>query len=435
MNSVDERKEGAPQNYEMESSPSNSEPSGLRIIAHVILDAFFASVEQRLNPRLVGQPVIVSGRRADCGVVASASYEARELGVRAAMPLFRAYRICPHGHFLRGRHSEYARFANSVFQVCSRFSPALVRIHMDEGFLDFTATDRLPGDPKNARTAESWPFRLAQRLRDAVRTETGLNISVGVATTEPIAQVAANYARPNGLCFVRPGEEESFLGPMALSGIPGIAPRTADMLDECGFHTVADVLSVPIETLMERFGPNSAGMLYRMARGQWSDTLEISGGPESIRRETTFSRATADRYTLRTRLHRLTEKAAWKLRRLGLKARTVTVKLRYQDFHTVARDRSLGYYSDLNCEFYEPASELLDRLHTRPTCVRMVGVALSNFTDTEYRPLHSPAEPLTQCRATTTGTRDGSKKATGNWAGCWPIPCQRHRRTGRNRTG
>ena len=192
MKCVDDPNEGPLHNHEMESLPSNSESSESPIIAHVILDSFFASIEQRLNPRLAGQPVIVTGHRSDCGLVASASSQARALGIRTAMPLFRAYRLCPHGHFLSGRHSEYARFANSAFQVCSRFSPALVRTRMDEGSLDWTATDRLPDNTANEPTTESWPFRRAQRLRDAVRTETGLNISVGLSTTEPIAEVAAS---------------------------------------------------------------------------------------------------------------------------------------------------------------------------------------------------------------------------------------------------
>lgn len=373
-------------------------PKPRRIIAHVDLDAFFASVEQVLNPRLASQPVIVGGHHTDRSVVASASYEARALGIHVAMPLFRAYRICPQAHFLRGNFHEYARFSEQVFDICRRFSPLVEPASIDEGYLDLTGT----AEANLRRAAENetrepaardhnpdhWPVRVGELLHDTVRRETGLNISVGLAANKLLAKIGSDFAKPNGLCYVMPGYEAAFLAPLALKVIPGIGRRTAEILTEYNLKTVADLQRIDRNLLVETFGDLAGEALYRKARGQGSTTIDLPGEPKSISRETTFEQDTADRNFIRAILYYLTERACWKLRRIGMKAHTITVKLRYSDFKTDARGRSIGHYSDQDHEFYGTASELLDRLYTRRVTARLVGVQLSNLTTEGHHQMH-----------------------------------------------
>jgi DNA polymerase-4 len=374
--------------------PDSSAPPP-RIIAHVDLDAFFASAEQVLNPKLAGKPVIVGGYHTDRSVVASASYQARELGVHVAMPLFRAYRICPQAHFLRGNYHEYARFSKQVFEICRRFSPLVEAAGIDENYLDLTGTARAhlrqsTGRQHTGRGDEypNWPIRVGELLRDAVKHETGLNISVGLAANKLIAKISSDFAKPNGLVYVMPGYEQAFLAPLALKVVPGIGRRTAEALGEYNLKTVADLRRIPLEQLVKTFGRAAGRALYRKARGRGSDTIDLPDEPKSISRETTFEQDTTDRNFIRAMLYYLTERACWKLRRLGMSAHTITVKLRYSDFKTDARGKSLGHYSDQDHEFYAAAAALLDKLYTRRITARLVGVQLSNLTSDRQHQMH-----------------------------------------------
>ena len=408
-----------------------------------------------LNPKLASKPVIVGGHHTDRSVVASASYEARALGIHVAMPIFRAYRLCPQAHFLRGNYHEYARFSEQVFEICRRFSPLVEQTGIDEGFIDLTGTaaahlpqgsgygrqgatsvsewsssgeaavvpestgkQSLPMAPRkegsgfrvqssvflgapgqsaipNPKSAigANWPIPIGEMLRDAVKRETGLNISVGIAANKLIAKIASDFAKPNGLCYVPPGREEAFVAPLALRVIPGIGRRTAEILGEYSLRTVADLRRVPRELLVRTFGEVAGRALHCKARGRGGDTIELHGAPKSISRETTFEQDTADLTFIRSMLYYLLERACWKLRRLGMKAHTVTVKLRYSDFKTDARGRSLGHYSDQDHEFYAVARALLERLYTRRVTARLVGVQLSNLTGAGQRQMHLWEEP------------------------------------------
>ena len=383
-----------------------------RILAHVDLDAFFASVEQVLNPKLAGQPVVVGGHADDRSVVASASYEARSRGIKTAMPLFQAYRICPEAHYLRGNYHKYAEYSRQVFATCREFSPLVEQTGIDEGYIDLTGTQW--AHLSKTVTAEHahntpvgngqdvvqlarhlrgglpdyWPVIVAERIRHKVKSRTGLTVSIGLARNKLIAKIAAKYAKPNGLCHIAAGCEEAFIGPLALNVIPGIGRRTTEVLGEYNLKTVEELRQVPLELLEQTFGKTSGNALYNKARGRGSDTIEIRGEPKSISRETTFEQDTTDREFIKTMLYYLAERACSKLRRIDMRAGTVAVKLRYRDFETVAKARSIGCYTDHDHEVYVVASELFERLYTRRVQVRLIGVQLSNLTLLGDRQMH-----------------------------------------------
>ncbi len=355
-----------------------------RMIAHVDLDAFFASVEQVLNPSLAGRAVIVGGRSMDRGVVSSASYAAREFGVRSAMPLRQAHRLCRHGVFLPGNYPTYAEYSERVFEILSRFTPVIQPASIDEGYLDLTGTPwSRSGRARASADGEGradWSVRLAEELRLAVRQETGLTVSVGLAGNKLVAKIATDRAKPDGVFFVRPGAEQAFLAELPLKVIPGLGRRTAATLSAMGLERVGDLAACPLSELEGRLGPAAARSLHDKANGRCSAPVQSDDLRVSIGRETTFARDTSDRPYLRAMLDYLSQRSCWKLRAEGLLARTVTVKLRYRDFHTVSAAHSLEAATVHDGEVSAVAAGLLDGLYRRPTSVRLIGVRLSGLT-------------------------------------------------------
>jgi DNA polymerase-4 len=365
--------------------PGAASPAG-RVIAHVDLDAFFASVEQLLEPRLRGKPVVVGGRANERGVVASASYEARARGIRVPMPLTRAYRICPEAHFLPGRYDQYRDFSHRVFTICERFSPTLEQASIDEGYLDWTVEQWRARHP-HAPVPRHWPLELAEALRAAVAAETGLSVSVGIGSNRLIAKIANKYAKPRAICHVATGGEAAFLRPLPLKIVPGIGPRAAELLAASGYHVFAQVQDASDAELEARLGTEGAQRLRALARGEGRDVLTPHTLPVSVSNETTFRENTSDPEQVRRTLYRLVEKAAWRLRRAGLRAGTCTVKLRTADFVTRNRGRSLSFRTDSHLELYAVAAPLLDDLFVPHRPVRLVGVQLSNLDASSNRQL------------------------------------------------
>lgn len=378
------------------------------MIAHVDIDAFFASVEQVLDPSLAGKAVIVGGRSMDRGVVSSASYEARRYGVRSAMPLRQAHRLCPHGIFLPGSYHTYAEFSERVFEVLGRFTPVVQPASIDEGYLDLTGT---PGsrvgadDAASSRTSAGsasgvlWPIRVAEALRGAVRSETGLTVSVGLAANKLVAKIATDQAKPDGVCYVPPGDERAFLADLPLKVIPGLGKRTAATLSAMGLERVGDLAGHPLADLERRLGPVAARSLHDKANGRCDAPVQTDDERVSIGKETTFARDTDDRPYLRAMLDYLTQRSCWRLRAEGLLARTVTVKLRYRDFHTVTGARSFEAPTDHDDELSAVATGLLDELYRRPTSVRLIGVRLSGLTTDVRRQLQLWGEARRKKRA------------------------------------
>ncbi|MBN1346068.1 MAG: DNA polymerase IV [Phycisphaerae bacterium] len=364
---------------------------GPRTIAHVDLDAFFASVEQLLDPDLVGKPVIVGGNPRGRGVVSSASYEARAFGVRSAMPCRHAHRLCPQARFVRGHFDRYEEFSERVFEICREFTPILQPASIDEGYLDLTGThwahfpSSLAGAP--AAIPDDWPVIVAERLRRRVRSRAGLTVSVGLAANKLMAKIATNHAKPDGVCFVRPGTERAYLAPMPLRVIPGLGRQTEESLSAEGLTRVGDLLEVSREQLIKWVGPAAAESLRQKANGRCEARVQTDDDRDSISHETTFEVDTSDRNFLRATLDHLTRRACWKLRAEGRAARTVTVKLRYRDFKTVTHARRLEDPTDHDAEVSATAGALLDRVYARPLPVRLVGVRLSGLTEAGPRQL------------------------------------------------
>lgn len=340
------------------------------------MDAFFVSVEQLLDPSLKSKPVIVGGRPDERGVVAAASYEARKFGVHSAMPLRTAARLCPQAIFLRGHPDRYRQVSELVFGVFETFSPLVEMASIDEAYLDMTGTERLHGPPLEA----------AHRLHEAVKRRTGLNCSIGVATSRLVAKVASDQAKPNGVLWVLPGAEARFLAPLDVGRIPGVGKVTEQHLHRLGIRKVGDLARLDEAFLEEKFGRWGLALAGK-ARGEdaggWFDA-EIGAGqdPKSISHEHTFRSDTADLETLEATLARLTEMVARRLREHRLYARTIQIKLRSQDFSTFTRTRTLEHATAVDAELLAEVRALFRKNWTGKP-VRLLGVCASGLERTE----------------------------------------------------
>lgn len=378
--------------------------SGCDIIFHVDIDAFFASVEQVLDPRLRGRPVIVGGRPEDRSVVASASYEARARGVKTAMPIAQAHRICPEGVFLRGTYAHYRDASARVFAICRDFTPVVDPTSVDDGYLDMRGTARLWGDD---------PLATAGRLRDRVLAETGLHVSVGIGGNKLIARVATDLAKPNGVAWVWPGREAAFLAPMPVDVIPGVGRRIREELAIAGIKVVDDLRGVPAGRLADRFGIVGEQLAERAAG--CDSRVIVAGGRDrrSISRETSFERDEDDREAVAAMLYYLTERAAWSLRAEGLRCRRVSVKLRYADFVTVAASRSIREPGDQDAVLFAVARDLMQRLDVRRKAIRLVGVCLEQLLPATQRQMDLFGEGDAVRRARLVGAQDAIRRRFG----------------------
>jgi len=338
------------------------------------MDAFFVSVEELYDPRLKGRPVVVGGRPNERGVVAAASYAARKFGVHSAMPLTRAYRLCPQAIFLDGHPERYREYSGRAHEIFSRFSPALEMASIDEAYLDLTGCERLHGPPLAA----------AHRLHQAVAEETRLPCSIGMGTTRLIAKIASDQAKPNGLLWVMPGAEQAFLAPLDVRKVPGVGPVTEKILHLLGIRKVGDLAALPEALLEEKFGLWGlalAGKARGRDAGGWLDSpVGAQEDPKSVSHETTYNEDTADAQMLEATLARLAQMVGRRLREYGLHARTVQLKLRYSDFSTLTRARTLRQSMQLDTVIFEAARELFRNNWQRGRAVRLLGVEVSSLS-------------------------------------------------------
>jgi DNA polymerase IV len=337
-----------------------------RVIAHLDLDAFFASVEENKDPSLRGQPVIVGG--GERGVVSTANYIARRYGVHSAMPLRTARRLCPHGVYLRGDHRLYREYSRRLMTILGEYSPLVEQVSLDEAFVDLTGTEQLFGPV----------VRTARTIQRRVKDELDLGISVGLATNKLVAKVASDYQKPAGFTVVRPGEEASFLAPLAVERLPGVGPALLTQLRDRGVVTVADLAQVPPNLLRLSFGVWGEALAHR-ARGEDPRLVTPREPIKSISRETTFDEDTTDTGLLESTLLALAEDVGGRLRAKKLEARTVTVKIRYADFVTHTRSRTLRRPLDIDELFFREALALFRENRQRRYRVRLVGVGLTNL--------------------------------------------------------
>ncbi len=340
-------------------------------ILHIDLDAFFASVEQVCNPGLRGRPVIVGGDPTGRGVVSAASYEAREYGVHSAMPMARAKRLCPDGIFLKGDFRKYASASREVCRILRDYSPLVEVVSIDEAYLDLAGLRRLFGAPVD----------IADRIRKEIKEKLCLSASMGLSTNKLVSKVASDCAKPGGLVRVIAGYESRFLAPLPISRLPGVGKKMNVRLNDLGIFTIGDLAAFDgklVEMALGRTGLH----LHNCARGEGSVTFTEERSPLSISRETTFDTDTADRDQLEGTLTALVERACRSLRRTGMAARTVTIKLRYSDFKTVTGSSTLYRLTTADHEVLSAARATLTRLWSRRSRIRLIGVSLSNFSRT-----------------------------------------------------
>jgi DNA polymerase-4 len=350
--------------------------SKMKSYFHVDMDAFFVSVEELFDPSLKGKPVVVGGKSNERGVVSAASYAARKFGVHSAMPLRTAYKLCPQAIFIEGHRDRYAEYSRKVFDVLGSISPQVEMASIDEAYLDLTGTERLHGPP----------LRAAHKLHDAVRAATNLNCSIGAASSRLVAKISSDQAKPNGVLWIVPGCEAQFLAPLDVRKIPGVGKVTEQNLHACGIRKVGDLAKLDEHFLGERFGKWGLALAGK-ARGEdaggWFDTeVGEGGGPKSISHENTFSVDTADRAALDAMLVRLSEMVARRLRDHHLWAHTVQIKLRYSDFTTFTRAKTLDHSTQIDAELAAAARGLFFKSwNGRP--IRLLGVYAQQLEEQE----------------------------------------------------
>jgi DNA polymerase-4 len=342
-----------------------------RTIMHVDLDAFFVSVEQVLNPELRGKPVVVGGRPDRRGVVAAASYEARAFGLHSGMPLTTAVRLCPQAIFIEGSFPRYRDASKKFMAILADFSPFLEPMGLDEAYLDVTGFESLHGSI----------HQMALSIKQRVHNELQLNASIGVAICKVVAKVASDLSKPDGLLEVPPGEERAFLAPLPIEKLPGIGKKTEQKLKGLGIKTLGQLAEMPLEALKSHFGAFGE-TLHRSASG--IDTREVSAPAEarSISRETTFDKDVDEKSTLEATLRYLAERVGSNLRHQGKQAKTVTLKLRYADFTTITRSRTLPQASDTDLLIFDTGVTLLRRaLAMERQPIRLIGIGVSNMVE------------------------------------------------------
>lgn len=338
-------------------------------ILHIDMDAFFVSVELLARPELIGLPVVVGGQRDQRGVVSSASYEARKFGIHSAMPLRTAAKLCPQAVFLDGHHELYGEWSDRVARVLATYSPIVEMASIDEAYVDLAGTERLHGHPLAA----------ADKLLREITAVTKLPCSGGLAATRLVAKVASDQAKPSGLVWVPPGSEPSFLAPLGVRRIPGIGRVTEEALKALGIETVRSLQQLTLEKLEQGFGRWGTA-LFRKSRGIDSYEFFIDAEPKSISHNQTFGEDTNDRAQLEATLSYLLQKAGKRLRDAGLQARTVTLTLRFANFKTITRSRTLAEPTEFDVVLLKNIRELFSTTWNGRDMMRLVGVAFTSFS-------------------------------------------------------
>jgi len=347
---------------------THPEPAA-RAVLHVDMDAFFASVEQRDDPSLRGRPVLVGGP-GPRGVVAAASYEARPYGVRSAMPMMKALRRCPDAVVVRPRMDRYAEVSGRVFAVFRRFTPLVEGLSVDEAFLDVSASRRLFGPG----------VEVARRIKEAVRDETGLTASAGVATSKFVAKIASDLDKPDGLVAVPPGTEEALLAPLSIERMWGVGPRAAEKLQAAGLGTFRELAMAgddALEALLGSWGRTVA----ELARGRDERPVVPDRAAKSIGAEATFETDLHQRRDLERALLAQSRRVAARLTRTGLAGQVVTVKLKDADFRLSSRQLRLAQPVSDTDAIYAAARALLGRFPRTGRGIRLTGVAVSELSD------------------------------------------------------
>lgn len=340
-----------------------------RAILHLDLDAFFVAVERLDNPALNGQPVIVGGRPEARGVVSSASYESRAFGVHSAMPTAQALRLCPEVILVSGHRGRYVELSRRVMAILGDYTPLLEPISIDEAFLDVSGTEAHYGPPGT----------LAAAIQDRIDRELRLSASLGAASNKLVAKIASDHRKPHGITVVPSGEEAAFLAPLAIRRLWGVGEVTGRELTRLGIRSIGDLAQIPLEELKARFGAHGAG-LWRAAHGLDESPVTPEHEAKSLSREETYNEDISNPSILRRELLRLSDAVASRLRRHNFQARTITLKLRYQDFTTLTRQATLREPTDAGPTIYAQALALFEAAWDRRLPVRLLGVSAAGLS-------------------------------------------------------
>ncbi|MFF5791372.1 DNA polymerase IV [Paeniglutamicibacter sp. NPDC012692] len=334
----------------------------VRAILHVDMDAFFVSVELLSRPELVGQEVIV-GHPGERSVVLSASYECRAKGVKSAMPMSQAVRMAPKATVIEPTHGLYYKYSARIMEIFYEVTPLVEQLSVDEAFLDVTGSMRRLGSPE----------AIGEMIRARLRAELGLPASVGIATNKFVAKVASTRAKPDGMLVIRPEQTLDYLHTLPVKALWGVGAKTAEVLREMGISTVAQLAHTPESTLKKRLGATGTH-LYQLAWGRDEREIETEREEKSIGAEETFAVDIHDGEVIKREILRLAHRVASRLRESNKEAATVALKLRYEDFSTLSRSRTLPSPSNAAGVLAVAAEGLLDKLGTRPMAVRLVGI-------------------------------------------------------------
>ncbi|HRC42365.1 DNA polymerase IV [Nostocoides sp.] len=346
-------------------------------ILHVDMDAFYASASLLARPDLIGTPVIIGGGTR--GVVLSATYEARACGVSAAMPMARARRLCPQAVILRPDHDLYARMSDAIMETFASITPLIEPISLDEAFLDVAGSVRRLGSPAS----------IGQRIRDTVYDEQGVTCSVGVAPSKFVAKLASSLCKPDGLLVVPVTEVVSFVQQLPVGALWGVGEKTEAALGRLGLVTVADIAHTPLSTLKRALGEASGQHLHDLAWGRDARRVEPVHREKSIGSDETFPVDVDDPAYIHRELLRLSGKTASRMRAAGLVGRTVSIKVRFADFTTITRARTLRDPTDVTQEIYATAKSLYDALGLERARLRLVGVRVEAL----IRAANAPIQP------------------------------------------
>ena len=350
--------------------------TGERAILHIDMDAFYASVEEREQPGLVGRPIIVGGSPRGRGVVSAANYAARQYGVHSAMPMTRAVRLCPAAVCLPVRMQLYATVSQQIREIFNRYTPLVEPLSLDEAFLDVTESERLFGPAAD----------IARAIKQAIHDELSLVASVGIAPNKFVAKIASDLDKPDGFVEVKANEVQAFLDPLPVSRVWGVGKTTGKELERLGISTIRQLRSQSETVLQDRFG-KFGSHLWRLANGFDDRPVVSDSEAKSISNETTFDNDIGQRDTLLAWLMELTEQVCWRLRQHELYGRTVQIKLRFADFSTITRSHTLAEATQQTSQVWQTVVDLYDKAmekETRP--LRLVGVGVSGLGDKAHRP-------------------------------------------------
>lgn len=348
-----------------------------KVIAHIDMDAFFASVEQEDNPSLKGRPVVIgadpqagSGR----GVVSTCSYEARAFGIHSAMPISQAYRLCPKAIFLRGRYRRYQEISQKIFDIFYHFTPDVEPVSIDEAFLDITGTYHF----------YQTSLGLCQEIKKCIKQETHLTASIGIAPVKMVSKIASDLCKPDGLLEIAPEGVLDFLWRLPVQKLWGVGPKTQKILNRMGFLTIGDLARADRKCFRKNLG-ETGEHLHDLAHGIDPRNVETQDEVKSISHEHTFEQDTCNQDEIQKTILLLSEKVSHRLRRENLKGKTVSLKLRLKGFKTYTRTLTLAEPTNFVEDIYATARKLFDSLYHQGTWIRLLGIRVTNFKNLYVR--------------------------------------------------